>query len=286
MRVLHLSDSHLGAKLRAEGAPKSWCRHADHLAALDAALALADDVDLVVHSGDLFDHHTPPPAVVADAAARLDAVAERVPVVVIAGNHERNGIRSILGARHPRVLLVDAPTRYEVGGLTLGLVPFERDAGRWAHASREAVGAGVDALVHHQGVDGARVPGYTFRAHRHSDVISSAHIPREARWLMSGHIHAAQVVDGEAWTAVYPGSTERAAFVEAFQEKCAVIWEFDAEVRWEWRTLPTRPMRELLRPTEIPELVAGELVMVREPSWVEPALARGAWVVRGRRRGG
>ncbi|MBN2799392.1 MAG: metallophosphoesterase [Deltaproteobacteria bacterium] len=283
MRVLQLSDTHLGAKLRVEGAPKGWSRHEDHLAALDAALALVDQVDLVVHAGDLFDSASPPAEVVEQAVDRLTAVAARVPVLIIPGNHERNGLTGLLPCDASGLTVADGARRLSVAGLTVGLVPFERDAGRWAHASRVAVGAGVDLLVHHQGVDGARVPGYTFRSTRHSDVIATPHIPEGVRWMASGHIHLHQCVPGPGWSAVYAGSTERSAFVEGPQAKGAVLWDFEEDVRWRFVPLGARPMRELHALSDLRGVEMGELVLVRESAWVQAALDAGAWVVRGRR---
>ena len=55
MRILHLSDTHLGLAGRVRGAPPGYQRADDHLAALRAALApaLAGQIDLVLHTGDL-----------------------------------------------------------------------------------------------------------------------------------------------------------------------------------------------------------------------------------------
>ncbi|MSP54769.1 MAG: hypothetical protein EXR69_04060 [Myxococcales bacterium] len=65
MRILHVTDSHLGIRWHFRGAPTGWSRADDHLLSFKAALANATDavfdrVDAVIHSGDLFDRSHPP----------------------------------------------------------------------------------------------------------------------------------------------------------------------------------------------------------------------------------
>ena len=80
------------------GGPPGWSRSHDFAAAFEAALAPAmrQEVDLVVHSGDLFDRSKPPRAAVLHAARVLTEVARRVPVVVVHGNHDWRGLRRYL----------------------------------------------------------------------------------------------------------------------------------------------------------------------------------------------
>ncbi len=86
MRILHTSDWHIGKRLERHD------RMAEHAAAIDEVVAVADaeDVDLVVHSGDLFDRPTPPVEALRlalDGLVRLARKGGRS-VVVVAGNHD------------------------------------------------------------------------------------------------------------------------------------------------------------------------------------------------------
>lgn len=86
MKVLHTSDWHVGKRLERHD------RLDDHGAVIDevADLAAADDVDLVLHSGDLFDRPVPPVEALRLGLlglVRLTAGGRR-PVVVVAGNHD------------------------------------------------------------------------------------------------------------------------------------------------------------------------------------------------------
>lgn len=84
MRLLHVSDWHLGATL---GRVR---RAGDHDEVLNEIVGVAADFrpHLVLHTGDLFDHARP---AVEDLHRGVDALrrlAEHAPVVVLAGNHD------------------------------------------------------------------------------------------------------------------------------------------------------------------------------------------------------
>jgi len=248
MRILQLSDTHLGAKLNARG-PAGWCRAADHHAALQAALrpALRGEVDAVIHAGDVFDRSRPPTRWMLAAGELFAEVARVVPVLGIAGNHDRRGIRRWLP--HASLGFVDRPARRTLGvgteALAVGLVPFVRcphTFRAWAH---EATGPGVDLLVIHQAPHGSQVPGLTFRVGAQGDTIGEQHLPPGVRNVACGHIHPRQAVRlGEA-EVVMGGSVERTAFSEATQPKGTVHWHFGRTVGWRFVDHSTRPMHDV-----------------------------------------
>ncbi len=116
MKLLHTSDWHVGKAIR--GASRSD----EHRAVLDevAAIAAADDVDVVVVAGDLFDTSTPSPESEEIVYRALLALAGTgATVAVIAGNHDNaRRLRAVaplleLGNVH----LVTEPTRPDDGGV-------------------------------------------------------------------------------------------------------------------------------------------------------------------------
>lgn len=282
MRLLHLSDTHLGAELRVRGAPPGWSRADDHLAAMEAALAPALDerVDLVVHTGDLFDRSQPPPEAVAAAIVLLHKVSRRVPVVLIPGNHDRRGLQGHL-VETDRLHVHDQPTRLVVRGLALALVPFHAEARAWAGAARQAVGPGVDLLLSHQSFHGSRVPGFRFRAGHIPETVGPEYLP-STPLIAAGHIHTRQAFQLEHTTVVHCGSTERTSYNERDETKGYVLWELERGARWRHVDLPARPMAWITHPDQIDEAEPGVLTgIARELRCVEheaALLARGVWL--------
>lgn len=262
MRILHLGDSHLGLDRRCLYGPVGWTRADDHRDALAAALApaLRAEVDLVIHAGDLFDRSRPPAAAVDAALALLREAARRVPVVVLAGNHDRRGLRGHLGPGEGELWVVDGPTRLSVAGLVLALVPHHRQAEGWAAAARQAVGAGADLLVTHQAFAGVRVPGFTFRPGTPAETVSPHQLPSGVAAVLGGHIHPRQALDWGGLPIVYPGSTERASFSEADHTKGVAIWTWEGKLSWRFQDLQTRPMLRLRQESDLDGVQPGCLV--------------------------
>ncbi len=84
MKVLHTSDWHVGKRLERHD------RMEDHAAVIDevAEIAAAEKVDLVLHSGDLFDRPLPPVESLRLGLESLVRLGADRPVVVVAGNHD------------------------------------------------------------------------------------------------------------------------------------------------------------------------------------------------------
>ena len=106
IRLLHLADTHLGARHPGRG-------HGDpYLLNLHRALAPAREgkVHLVLHGGDFFNRSRPPVRLLAEAAFELTEAAEGgADVVVVPGNHERSAIPHGLLARHEHLHVLDQP---------------------------------------------------------------------------------------------------------------------------------------------------------------------------------
>lgn len=282
MRILHVTDSHLGTERHVPGAPAGYLRHHDHLRALREGLepALRGEVDLVVHSGDLFDRSRPPLRVMADGVALLAEVVRRTPMVLVNGNHDWRGYRRALPLPPPGLTVVDRPTRVVVGEVALAVVPFVREAAAWAAAAEVAVGAGVDLLVAHQAFDGAFVPGFTFRVGAQPDTLGPQHLPRGVDHVLCGHIHTRQrLVVGEA-SVVMPGSTERTSFRERLEPKGAAIWTLDGAVSHRFVDVATRPMVVVDGRAALAQVTPGALVRLRCGDVTpDEVAARGGWLV-------
>jgi DNA repair exonuclease SbcCD nuclease subunit len=287
MRVLHLADTHLGAWMRAHGAPEGWSRADEHAQAMEQALtpALRGEVDLVLHAGDLFDARTPSRKLQRWTFELLGRVATQVPVVLIPGNHDPASLLRKHRLPPPDLHIVDAPMRLVFGDLAIAAVPFKRTVGGFQRAAAEAVGPGADALLLHQAVQGCRVPRFTFRVGKPAGTIGLEHLPSGPRWAMGGHLHPRQSVCVGELEVVYPGATCRTAAAEGSASKGYALWEFGRRARWRFVDLPGRPFHIVRQPADLEAVQAEDLVRVsnqQQEVYAElfhAARARGAWVV-------
>lgn len=86
MRIVHISDSHLG-KVQFNSAEREEDFYSSFSRAVD--LAISEKPDLVIHTGDLFDSYRPHPRAFVKALDSLIKLAERkIPLAIIEGNHE------------------------------------------------------------------------------------------------------------------------------------------------------------------------------------------------------
>ena len=126
MRVLHTSDWHVGKRIGRYDRMDEYREVIDEV----AAVAEREDVDLVLHSGDVFDR--PVPGIDALDVALRGLVAltggGRRPVVAIAGNHDSPGLFETLAPflRGLGVWLVGDVKRPDDGGV----LDLETPAGR------------------------------------------------------------------------------------------------------------------------------------------------------------
>jgi DNA repair protein SbcD/Mre11 len=268
IRILQLGDSHLGFDLPARPRIERRRRGDDFLANYHRALApaLAGQVDLVVHGGDVFHHPRISPRVVDQAFAPLRNLADAgVPVIVVPGNHERSHIPHGLLAVHPAIHVFHQARTVElcIRGATVALAgfPYARNVrgalpGLLAAAGWHGSRADLRLLCIHHCVDGAVVgPGERGFGDQ-PDVIRGADLPADAAAVLSGHIHRHQVLRADSRgrplpvPIVYAGSIERTSFAEIGETKGYVIAELEPGpaggrlAGWRHCPLPARPLIE------------------------------------------
>jgi DNA repair protein SbcD/Mre11 len=257
MRLLFVSDTHLGIDLPARPRIARRRRGDDFFRSFEAALApaLAGEVDAVLHGGDLH-YRSRVPAWLSEAAlAPLRRVAARgIPVLLVPGNHERSRLPYPLLAVHENLHVFHRPrtVHLEAGGLRVAFAGFPYEPEVRARfpsllqaTRRHERSADVTVLCIHQCVEGATCgPGeFTFRDG--ADVIRRADLPADVAAVLSGHIHRHQVLRAAGRpSVVYAGSVERTSFAEVGEAKVAVVVELAASglAGIELRPLPARPM--------------------------------------------
>lgn len=258
MRLLHVSDWHLGATLG------RVTRTPDHERVLEETVAIAADWQphAIAHSGDLFDATRPPMEAMqlaADTLGRLSAVA---PTVVIAGNHDSRALFRVLntfqsvGAQRS-LWFVTEPSVLTFPGedgeqLRLACMPFLHpntlvdlladDPTSWTGAYADGVRvlnrqlqatleddytADRDVLVYaaHLHVHDAELAGTERRVHVSEDYATHTESLPPVSYAAFGHIHRPQKLPTTALTGRYAGSPLPLDFGEYGEAKSVVTVE-------------------------------------------------------------
>jgi DNA repair exonuclease SbcCD nuclease subunit len=274
MRVLFVSDTHLGFDLPARPRVDRRRRGPDFFACFERALepARRGEADVVVHGGDLLYRSRVPAWLVQHALAPLLRVAEAgVPVLLVPGNHERSAIPYPLLAAHENLHVFRGPSTVvvEQGGLRVAFagIPYARSVRQAFPALLAATrlretDAEARVLCLHQCVEGSTCgppPGFTFRDG--DDVVRASDLPGDVAVVLCGHVHRHQVLRRDLRgrplpaAVVYAGSVERTSFAEREETKGFVMATIGGRDRGgrllacEFRPLPARAMRVL----EVPD---------------------------------
>ncbi len=286
MRLLHFSDIHIGMENygRVDPATGLSSRLGDFLAAFDQVVdyALANDVDLVIFSGDAYKTRDPSPTHQREFAKRIRRLVDGgLPVFLLVGNHD---LPNALGRAHTVEIFPTLGIDRVYVARTITTVPIETRRGPvqvvalpWIIRSnlltrddyknltlaqlddkiREKIGglikdevddldSSVPAILcAHGSVDGA-LYGSERNVMLGQDII----IPRSLvndpafSYVALGHIHKHQVVNDDP-PAVYAGSLERIDFGEERDAKGFVVVDLDAQGKATWRFVPVNARRFL-----------------------------------------
>ena len=231
-RVIHTGDTHIG--YQQYHVPE---RRDDFLAAFEQVVADAidDDVDAVVHAGDLFHDRQP---TLTDVLGTLD-VLERlddanVPFLAVVGNHEAKRDAQWLDLYESLGLAVRLDDEPHVIGDTafygLDFVPrSQRDALEYDFAPHDA---DHSALVSH-----GQFQPFDYGTWDATRIVETATVDFDALLLGDEHTPGTKQVD-ETWLT-YCGSTERASADERDDRGYNIV-TFDDAVQITRRGLDTR----------------------------------------------
>ena len=209
-KILHLSDTHLGNRQYG-----SDIRKDDFTRAFDAAIdrALDENVDAVVHTGDLFHRRTPSLPIVTACIEILRKLAdEDIPFYGIVGNHDRKMDRQwldLIRETGTARRLDQTPTMVNDDVALFGIDAVTKPAWHAADFTLEEP-SNSDAfrlLGLHQLFE-PLVPEF-YADHDLTEVLERVDIEIDALALGDYHKTESKIVDGvPAW---YAGSTERCA---------------------------------------------------------------------------
>jgi DNA repair protein SbcD/Mre11 len=253
VRVAHISDTHLGytryAKLHAETSRNQ--REVDVQEAYERAVdaILERDVDLVIHSGDVFDSVRPATHVIIGFLKQTFRITSRdIPYLVAAGNHETPRLRSTTAALE-YANLVNAISAHgfeidyesvDVGDTTVGVTLVPHGAVFGTGAVTPSRDADINILVTH-----GMVPGLEARQHEMGEAnLQPGMLESAFDYIALGHYHEFHEHKPNAY---YAGATERFGFGEVDSTPGFAIVEFDDNglASVEHVDVPTRPMLDL-----------------------------------------
>jgi DNA repair protein SbcD/Mre11 len=287
LRVAHLSDTHLGYRALFKTDPITGrnqrlldIEHAYEDAVSDI---LTRNVDLVIHSGDVF-HHTRPSWTALRCFIRQTRRLEDagLPIIVIGGNHDTPRLRTSVSAYS--VLELVLPRTTFVTGYSEEFPALDEEFN--SHIVAVPHGKLVDHLPPDtQPVAGKRnimithglVPGMNLRGHREpgEEEVSDELLDAKFDYIALGHYHVWSKQRHNAW---YAGSTERMGFGDENVEPGYLIVQLGEpsdppEV--EHIPIPARPMKTLnelnaegLDAREIADRVLAELQKFNSPQAV------------------
>jgi DNA repair exonuclease SbcCD nuclease subunit len=231
-RVIHTGDTHLGYQQYHEP-----IRREDFLAAFRQVIedAVAEDVDAVVHAGDLFHDRKPGLRDIMGTISVLRTLEDaEVPFLAIVGNHETKRDAQWLDLFESLGLA----TRLGSEPVTVGDTAFY-GLDFVPRSQREALAYDFEP---HDADHAALVSHGLFQPFDHGDwdaevVLSESSIDFDAMLLGDDH-EAKRTQIEDAWVT-YCGSTERASASEREDRGYNVV-SFDSEVDIRRRGLPTR----------------------------------------------
>jgi DNA repair exonuclease SbcCD nuclease subunit len=225
------------------------------------------NVDLIIHTGDVFERKSTPTERIA-VANFLRGAAEIAPVIIVRGNHDALGDLAIyrsLRTRHA-ITVEETCGVHVVRGIAVAAVAWPRKAHLLASVqgghqeTEQAAGDAMRSVLRGLGAELAAHDGPRILA-MHAMVrgsVTSVGQPlvgcdleigledlalTGAQFAALGHIHKGQSWEHGDMAIVYPGSPRRTAFGEV-EEKGYVLVEVNGEgdALWESIVVPATPM--------------------------------------------
>ncbi|MGI6028013.1 MAG: exonuclease SbcCD subunit D [Candidatus Heteroscillospira sp.] len=265
MKLMHLSDLHLGKRLN----EFSLLEDQTYILRQICDAAAREKPDAVIIAGDVYDKTVPP----AEAVELFDSFLVYLselgkPVFIISGNHD-SAERIAFGGRLMRrsgVYLAPVydgnvePIRLEdeYGAVNIYMLPFVKPAHvrRWFPDAgienyTDAVAAAVEVmnidtskrnvLVTHQFVTGAQRCESEDISVGGTDSVSAG-VLDSFDYVALGHLHSAQTLGGKMR---YCGTPLKYSFSEARQQKSITMAVLGEKGRLSIDTIPLKPLREL-----------------------------------------
>ncbi|MBQ8123941.1 MAG: exonuclease SbcCD subunit D [Ruminococcus sp.] len=267
MKIIHLSDLHIGKKLR----EMPLVEDQRHILGKILDITSQEQPDCVIIAGDIYDRSAPPAEAVAMFDDFLTSLAELgKPVMLISGNHdsperiafggrimEKRGVyfSPVYSGKVAPITLTD-----QYGPVDFWLLPFIRPAtvrpffeDMQIQTYNDAVSAAVGAMeldksrrnviAAHQFVTGAYCCDSEEISVGGTENVDAA-IFSDFDYTALGHIHNPQNI-GENSAIRYCGTPLKYSFSEAKRDKSVTVAELGQKGQLEVRQVPLEPLHEV-----------------------------------------
>lgn len=264
MKLLHFSDLHIGMENYAKLDPQTGLstRLLDFFKTFDSIVdqAFAEDVDAVVFAGDAYKTRDPNPTQQRGFGERIRKLAEKIPVVLVVGNHDTPNaegkantldiysaleIDNVYVSRKPEHLTISTKS----GPLQIITLP-------WLHKNDyKTVGDKLNLLYDKITKDSptiflshCEVEGASYGSEKGLAIANDVTIPlpllqdRRLSYVALGHIHKHQVLARDP-LIVYSGSPQRIDFGEEKEEKGICLVEIGSKTTFQF--IPTNARKFL-----------------------------------------
>jgi len=221
MKVAHISDTHLGYLQY-----RLTERKNDYLKAFVQAVEKILDlnVDLVIHTGDLFETFHPDVATLSETISLFKKIKESgIPVVAIPGNHDR-ALRKGYSPPHrilkelDLLILIDPIGEVNIGEVYIAGMRYfpktfmEGIRERFFEEFSKKAESGLSIFMFHQGID-------QYLNYESAYELGISELPEGFSYYAGGHIHAFIETRLKSGTLSFPGSTEFRSKKEAKRGK-------------------------------------------------------------------
>lgn len=269
MKILHTADNHhdffatrLGSMQIVDGKNAIYEERVARTENI-VSVGMKEKVDFFVFAGDFFNKIKPPPQEYADAMRIFDWVAEKKPVIIIAGNHDELTAKgcplSVIEGRNKNIHVAWTIDSFELDGVEFVLAPWGTDMDAIKGRRDVCKSYRPKVLIYHVGV---RMEGLHWaEVEGENGTVDFEQIEQLGfDAVLMGHYHGQTAFKniGHPVTC-YAGSPEMYNFGEEKQKKGFLIWTIDDNAKkfstFESREVPypsfkTYSIEEFLDPKE------------------------------------
>lgn len=224
MKILATADSHFGFQYgRTSEARRITCERMFDAFGRMFEIAKDNEVDLILHGGDMFNRSQPKQSIISKAYGLLERILDHdIQFVGIPGNHDRSILPETLMSHFNKNLhLLNRFSKIKMDQIAVIGFPFEARnpksiLDKIALESQRNPEESIIILCH-QLFDGAVFGPHMHKFTNRRDTLDSSILPKNVKFVVSGHIHRAQTLQKNR--VYYTGSLERTSFMEIVEPK-------------------------------------------------------------------